>query len=391
MLNYSDINRIGWKHVKLGDVATEINDRVASPEKSELDRFVGLEHMESTELEIEKWTSTEGLVSSAKKFKAGDILFARRNVYLRRASKVSFDGVCSGDAFVLREDNEQVIPGFLSIVLNSDLLWEYAIANAAGTMSKRVKWRDLGKFNFQLPPKKVQQEICNLIWACYESISKKRKLHDLLEMTKYSEFNERCLAKVNAQHIPVSKLLIEPPKNGFSPICNSEGKGLRTVSISAINKGKFSISDNVKYAEVDRNVLDKFDVRSDDVFIVRGNGNKKLCGKAGLSERNYEGLFYPDLLIRLRFNQNIILPQFASFQWNTESVHSQLIRVAKSTNGIWKVNGDDIKRHKLLVLPLPKQIEIIERLGELEQRRQDCSDAIIQTNKMLLTLINTIL
>ena len=36
----------------------------------------------------------------------GDILFARRNAYLRRCSAVDFDGICSGDAIVLRRKNK---------------------------------------------------------------------------------------------------------------------------------------------------------------------------------------------------------------------------------------------------------------------------------------------
>ncbi|TKF02568.1 restriction endonuclease subunit S [Vibrio kanaloae] len=391
MLNYSSIERSGWKLIKLGDIATEINERVESPENSELKRFVGLEHISSGELEINKWSSTEGLVSAAKKFEIEDVLFARRNVYLRRASQVSFDGICSGDAFVLRGDKDKIVPGFLTIILNSSVLWEHAIANAAGTMSKRVKWRDLREFSFLLPPKQVQSDISHLIWGGHHSLMKKRELHDAIDILKYSEFKKMCSSENKEKYIPVTKLLLGTPKNGFSPKCNSEGKGIRTVSLSAISRGKFIVKDNVKYAEVEHSILEKFDVKNDDVFIVRGNGNKNLCGRAGISDENHEELFYPDLLIRLRFNQNVILPSFATFQWNTEAVHARLMRVAKSTNGIWKVNGDDVKRHKLLVPSLERQKEIMERLETIDQRRQLCSDAIVQTQKLLSTLINNIL
>lgn len=391
MLNYSNIERSSWRLIKLSDIATEINERVVSPENSELTRFVGLENISYGELEINKWSSTEGLISAAKKFEAGDVLFARRNVYLRRASQVSFDGICSGDAFVLRGNEDQVVPGFLTIILNSNILWEYAIANAAGTMSKRVKWRDLCEFSFLLPPKQVQSEICNVIWSCNNSLMKKRDLHDAIEILKYSEFKDMCSSELNAEYAPVEKLLLETPKNGFSPKCNFEGKGIRTVSLSAIRNGKFIVNDNIKYAEVEDSISEKFNVQDEDVFIVRGNGNKHLCGRAGISNETHENLFYPDLLIRLRFNQNVILPSFAAFQWNTEAVHTRLMRVAKSTNGIWKINGNDVKRHNLLVPSIGRQTEIMERLESIEQRRQLCGDAIVQTQKLLSTLINVII
>lgn len=166
------IDKTDWKPTKLGEVAFDVNDRVDNPSTSGYDRFVGLEHFVSGDLKIINWGTTENLVSAMKMFKAGDVLFARRNAHLRRASMVNFDGVCSGDAFVLRENHKKIVPGFLAFILNTDNLWDYAIANAAGTMSKRVKWRDLAEYEFFLPPKDQQAKIAELLWAFYNATEK---------------------------------------------------------------------------------------------------------------------------------------------------------------------------------------------------------------------------
>lgn len=121
------IDKSTWTKTKLGDLATEVSVRVANPSESKHTRFVGLQHFVSGDLKIKNWKSTEDLASSGKEFEPGDILFARRNAYLKRASLVNFSGVCSGDAFVLRENHELLIPGFLSFIVNSEDLWTYAI------------------------------------------------------------------------------------------------------------------------------------------------------------------------------------------------------------------------------------------------------------------------
>ena len=149
-----NIDKSEWVPTKLGDLAVDISKRVDNPSTSIYDRFVGLEHFVSGELKIKNWGTTENLSSSVKAFQTGDILFARRNAYLRRASMVEFDGCCSGDAFVLRENHDKVVPGFLAFLMNSDDLWDFANSNAAGTMSKRVKWRDLANYQFLLPPQR---------------------------------------------------------------------------------------------------------------------------------------------------------------------------------------------------------------------------------------------
>jgi type I restriction enzyme, S subunit len=159
-----------WQTVKLGDVAYEVSDRVENPSTSGYDRFVGLEHFVSGDFKIKGWGGTNDLVSTMKSFKAGDTLFARRNAYLKRASMVEFDGICSGDAIVLR-NNEKMIDGFLPLVLNTDHFWNYAIANAAGSMSKRVRVEDLMKYEFLLPPLDEQQNVADLLWAADDVVN----------------------------------------------------------------------------------------------------------------------------------------------------------------------------------------------------------------------------
>jgi type I restriction enzyme, S subunit len=161
---------IDWQTVKLGDVAYEVSERVDNPSKSGYDRFVGLEHFVSGNFRIANWGTTENLISAMKLFKAGDTLFARRNAYLKRASMADFDGICSGDAIVLR-NNEKMIDGFLPLILNTDHFWDYAIANAAGSMSKRVRVQDLMKYELSLPPVDEQRRIADLLWAADDALT----------------------------------------------------------------------------------------------------------------------------------------------------------------------------------------------------------------------------
>ena len=145
-----------WTTVALGDIAENISVRVDDPSKSGLDRFVGLEHLDSGSVTVSKWGSTDSVTSTMKQFQAGDVLLARRNAHLRRASAVDFEGVCSGDAYVLREKPDVILPGLLKYILNTNRFWEFAIANADGSMSTRVKWRVLEQFNLQIPSKNFQ-------------------------------------------------------------------------------------------------------------------------------------------------------------------------------------------------------------------------------------------
>ena len=196
-----NLDKTGWKLTKVGDLAKDISKRVDNPGESEYDRFVGLGNFVSGDIKIKTWETTENLASSAKAFKSGDILFARRNAYLRRASLVDFDGCCSGDAFVLRENHDKIAPGFLAFLMNSNALWDYANSNAAGTMSKRVKWRDLAEYEFLLPPKDQQEHLAKLLWAMDDVIeSQNHLIENLLKNLLTNEkkiFSNKTYCKLN--------------------------------------------------------------------------------------------------------------------------------------------------------------------------------------------------
>lgn len=89
------------KIINLSSIANPISISVQNPSRSDYDRFIGLEHYDSGEPVITRFQGTELLTTSAKAFKANDILIARRNVYLKRAGIVFFDGITSGDSIIL--------------------------------------------------------------------------------------------------------------------------------------------------------------------------------------------------------------------------------------------------------------------------------------------------
>ena len=67
--------------------------------------YVGLEHMSSGRSALLAVGSTGDSVSTNNVFRAGDTLFGKLRPQLRKCVRVSFDGYCSTDILVLRENN----------------------------------------------------------------------------------------------------------------------------------------------------------------------------------------------------------------------------------------------------------------------------------------------
>ncbi len=184
------LSKSNCQEYTIGDLAVEVPDRTDNPQKTGIKKFIGLEDFESGELTIQKFSSTEKLVSAMKLCKKGDVLFARRNAYLKRASLTEFDAVCSGDVIVLRANEKNILPKFLILVMNTDEFWEFAISNAAGTMSKRVKWRDLATYSLELPNLKIQAKILEVFIQLEKILSELKQQKTTLNNLKQKLLNE---------------------------------------------------------------------------------------------------------------------------------------------------------------------------------------------------------
>ena len=157
----------------LGDIVEVIKETVHNPQESGFQYFVGLEHYDSGEPLITRYATPDNLTSSVKHFAKGDILVARRNVYLKRASLVDFEGVTSGDSIVLRAKDkkyQQILP----FILNSDDFWDYAEQNSDGTMSKRLSPADLLDYEFE-EPENIEL-LADKLWAAYRVKDSYKKL-----------------------------------------------------------------------------------------------------------------------------------------------------------------------------------------------------------------------
>lgn len=172
--------------------------------------------METGETKLRNFGSTAALVSAMKLFSAGDILIARRNVYLKRAAFADFDGVCSGDAIVLRpKSDKRIAEGILPLILNTNLFWDYAIKHAAGTMSKRLSVKNLLSFEFDVPAIEEQQRILIAVAALDECIDSCRALQAqgaiLLQSLLDRMWNSFPKRKISAL---IEDGLIAPPQDG---------------------------------------------------------------------------------------------------------------------------------------------------------------------------------
>lgn len=397
-----------WPAVKFGDVVRNVAETCRDVQAEGLDRYLGLEHMDGECLHIRRWGDlATDEVSFTRRFRKGQVLFGKRRAYQRKVAVADFDGVCSSDILCFEpKDPKALLPELLPFIVQSDGFFDHALGTSAGSLSPRTRWSQLKDYEFSLPPLDEQRRIAEILWAADEVTeswlaagSEANALVDKLtsaflsgESVQAHERHMTCygMLPVEWDVVPCSQVFASPPRNGWSAPANAEGRGYPTLSIGAVRDGKVIPDGNVKLVDATEQEVRGYFLQPGDVLVVRGNGNRGLCARCGIVTEVPEGCFYPDLLIRVAFDTTRLMPDFAVLQWNSPTVHRNLLSRAKSTNGIWKVNGKDLRKHELIVPPLSQQQAFMHMIAGPCAAASEMGTHLTRARNMRAGLLNTL-
>lgn len=227
------IDKSNWVKVSFGEVVREVREVSKNPLSEGLERLIGLEHIVSENIHIKNWGFIKDGTTFNHKFSKGQVLFGRRRAYLKKVAVADFDGICSGDITVM-EAKDGLLPELLPFIVQNEKFFDYAVKNSAGSLSPRVKFKDLANYKFLLPPKNQQVKIAELLWAEENIIESYNKISSKLDAyyQSYIEhfFNEKNgWAKVKLDKISyINQQSLKPDTN-----MNYEFKYLDIASIVA--------------------------------------------------------------------------------------------------------------------------------------------------------------
>lgn len=380
---------------KLKDFAQDVSVAVKNAQNSPYNKFVGLEHYDSGEPVITRYTDTSLLSSSVKEFHTNDILIARRNVYLKRAGIAFFDGLTSGDSIVLRiyEDCEERtgVPQkdaikMLPFILNSNAFWAYANKHADGMNSKRISKEMLYDYEFSLPPLSEQKILAEKLWAAYRLKESYKKLLAATEEMVKSQFIE-MFGDPNSNNKGWKESFVKDEFNlgmGKTPARNNpeywECGTHKWISISDISSYARYTEDTSEYitdiAIRDSGIkavpkgtiimsfklsIGKTAITSEDIYT-----NEAIMAFGGFDER----IFNIDFLHFLIANKNWLL-------WARQAVKGQTL------------NKELIGNAKIIIPPMKLQEKFARIYNQADKSKFELSKSIDAIDAVIKSLINS--
>lgn len=165
------------------------------------DTYIALERVESWtgRVRIDDSATFEGLI---KNFSTDDVLFGKLRPYLAKVVRVDFDGVCSGEFFVLRRVGDAVASDFLELVMRSAQVINEISSSTFGARMPRAEWAFVGGVLLALPSQAEQEAIVKFLGHANaridRAIASKRKMLSLLDEQKGAVVQEAVTAGLDA-------------------------------------------------------------------------------------------------------------------------------------------------------------------------------------------------
>lgn len=366
---------------KFSDIAENITEK-GIPSPGDEVMYIGLEHLDSGSLKVSHWGSDVPIKGQKLIMRQGDILFGRRNTYLRRAAIAPHDGFFSAHGMIFRPKEKVIDPVFFPFFISSSYFMDEAIRISVGSLSPTVNWKTLKELEFVLPDMDEQRKLAEILSAANEAKEAYKELLRLTDELVKSQFIEMFGTGYSTVR---AGTVMRNMRNGLSP--SKKGKHYEKIlTLSAVTQGEFD-ADAWKDGFFDECPSDEKRVREGEFYICRGNGNKSLVGTGVYAPEDRKDLVFPDTVIATCIDEERICLPYLCNAWKQQSVRSQIEVAAKTTNGTYKINQKAISDIEIILPPLYLQHEFADFVAQTDKSKFELKQAIDNIDGLINSLL----
>ena len=373
------ISTAGWTRVAFGDVVRLSKARVADPEAAGIERVVGLEHIEPGDLRIRRWGDVADGTTFTTLFKPGQVLFGKRRAYQRKVAVADFEGVCSGDIYVLEPANDRLMPELLPFLCQTDAFFDHAVGTSAGSLSPRTNWTSLASFEFMLPPIQEQARLVETFTASHSAIEALLDARDKLEQletaslltkfgAKYGQNPEGYKLLPLAQHAEIRTGLAKGKPSGSATI------DLPYLSVANVKDGFLDLSE-VKEITVERNRIQRYSLKSGDVLMTEGGDLDKL-GRGTVWQAEIPLCLHQNHVFAVRTDIDILDPWFLAAIARSVYGKSYFRKCAKRSSNLASINKAQVSAFLVPAAPIVEQRNWLQAYQEIRRQGDRLSERI---------------
>ena len=302
--------------------------------------------------------------------------------------------------FVLNIRAKEMSSKYLFYFLRHEFLAGKFIGESSQTTNiANINTTTLGNYEIPLPPLAEQQRIVDRIERLFakldEAKEKAQAVVDSFETRKaailHKAFTGELTAKWREEHgvgmeswkyIPF-ETIIEKMQNGLAKRKGISGTPYVVLRLANLTDCGFN-TDDLREILLDEKEQANYELRPNDVIMIRVNGSKDNVGKQYLITNQHHWAFC-DHIIRIQYS-NRLLPQYMIY-----FSRSKNYRIYVKENIVSSAGQNTISRKGMvgLVVPIPclnEQFEIVHILDDLfskEQQSKEVAEAVLDKIELM--------
>ena len=364
---------------KFGDLVHNITEK-RSPVAGDEEFYIGLEHLDSGSLRVTRWGSKVALKGDKLVMRKGDILFGRRNTYLRRVAIAPHDGLFSAHGMILRAKTERINSEYLPFFIASDYFMDEAIRISVGSLSPTVNWKELKELEFTIPTLEAQEKLTKTLIAANDLKEKYEELLAITDDLVKSQFIELFAEK----EYPRCKLsdVCKKITDGTHKTPNYQDQGIAFISAKNIVDGKLDFSDikhitQSEYEEIQK----RCQLEIGDLLMSKSGS---LGSLAIVETTEPLGLF--ESLAIIKYDRKLLDGVFLKEQLRSDKLQEQLMARVKGV-AVKHLHLNVISETTIIVPPLEEQIVFSHIVQQTDKSKFEIKKAIENTSALIKSLM----
>ena len=224
---------------------------------------------------------------------------------------------------------------------------------------KHLSAKELNQLEIDVPNYTTQTDIAKVLTQIESIISaRQQQLQKLDELVK-ARFVEIFGDYIKDDRRPLSEVAIITgglTKNSNRNTFETKMPYLRVANVFYNRLDLREILEiGVKEEEIEKTLL-----QAGDLLFVEGNGSIEQIGRVAIWDGSIDPILHQNHLIKARFNNEIIAPEYALFYFMLQDGRQQIISKSVSTSGL---NTLSVNKVSSLLLPIPP-IALQKQFGE---------------------------
>lgn len=319
-------------------------------------------------------------INKRSKVDKGDLLFAMIGT-IGSPTIVNFEpNFAIKNVALFKPKSVDITIKLLKYYFNSNTVKNKMINEAKGATQKFVGLTYLRAFPFPIIPLPEQQRIVSKLDLLFEKIDRSIALHqknmDEVDLFMGSVLNDVFGELEEKYDSDLIKNILDIAQYGFSTKSSENGK-YPFLRMGDLQNGKVLLN-NLKYVNLSDDDFLKYKLEKHDLLFNRTN-SYALVGKTSIYESDID-MSFASYLVRLRVNNEKILPYFLNYYLNAENTQNTLKAMATKAINQSNINAQKLKSISTPVPPLNIQQKVVIYLDEISEKIEKIKS--VQKEKM---------